>query len=106
MFAGPTAGPDGEVPVVPDDYTYAAIGLGLGVVITRRLSTSPVMQPRSRARLGLAAMTFAALLGLLATTLGLQQGATQPALVFTLAGALFILRPPVLPPPTTRTSAR
>ena len=78
----------------PRSYTLVAIGLALGVVLSRRLSTSPVVRVRARTRLAVASLVFAALLGLVAAALGVQHGATQPALVFTLAAAVFVLRPP------------
>lgn len=99
LFLAPAAAKGADAAAVPPNYTLAAVGLGLGVVVARRLATSPVMQLRTRARLSIFSLVFAGLLGLLATMLGLQHGATQPALVFTLAGAVFILRPPALPPP-------
>ena len=98
VFTASSGSSGGAGAVVPPDYTLVAVGLGLGVVVARRLSTSPVMQLRNRARLSIVSLVLAGLLGLLATGLGLQHGATQPALVFTLAGAVFILRPPTLPP--------
>ena len=74
----------------------AAVGLALAVIATRRLSTSPAFGPRASVGLSLASLACAALLGLLAAALGGLHGATQPALAFTLAAAMLILRPPPL----------
>ena len=83
----------------PRNFTLAAVALALGVVVSRRLSTSPVAGVRARTGFAIAYLAFAAVLGLVAAALGLMHGATQPALVFTLAAALFVLRPPVLTNP-------
>jgi len=97
------AGEDGDV-MPPRVYTVTAIGLALGVVVNRRLSTSPVAGLRARTGFTIAYLVIAALLGLVAAALGLVHGATQPALVFTLAAALFVLRPPVLAAPGAGTA--
>lgn len=99
----PGAGGGNALP--PRSYTLAAIGLALGTVVSRRLSTSPVVGPRAQPRLAVASLVFAAVLGLVAAALGLQHGATQPALVFTLAAAVFVLRPPRVAQPTTPSSS-
>jgi len=106
VFVAPTDDTGGEAGIVPEGYTLAAIGLGLGVVVTRRLSTSPVMELRTRARLSIASLALSGLLGLLATRLAFATGVTAAALTFTLAAALFILRPPTLPQPATRADGR
>jgi len=89
-----------EQAIPPRNYTLIAVGLALGVVSTRRLSTSPVISARARARLSILSLTLAGALGLVAAMLGAQHGAKQSALVFTLAAALFVLRPPALARPT------
>jgi FtsH-binding integral membrane protein len=86
----------GDVP--PRSYTLAGVGLALGVVAARRLATSPVIGARVRARLSIVALVLAGAIGLVAASLGAQHGATQSALVFTLAAAVFVLRPPALEP--------
>ena len=106
VFVAPPDEAGNDSGVVPEGYTLAAIGLSLGVVVARRLATSPVMQLRTRARLTIASLTLAGLLGLLATTLAFATGITTAALVFTLAAALFILRPPTLPRPAAGTDGR
>jgi len=89
----------------PRDFTWAALALGVGVVALRRLSTSPVMHPRNRVLLSIGALLCAALLGCVAVALAYQHGQQQTALMFTLAAAVFILRPPSLPVSTKPTSA-
>lgn len=89
--------------VPPRSYTLVAVGLALGVVATRRLSTSPVISARACARLSIVSLALAGALGLVAAALGAQHGATQSALVFTLAAALFVLRPPALARPASPT---
>ena len=80
----------------PRPFTLAAVGLALAVIATRRLSSSPAIAARARVGLWLASLACAALLGLLAAALGGLHGATQPALAFTLAAAMLVLRQPLL----------
>jgi hypothetical protein len=78
----------------PRSWTIGAVALALGVIATRRLAGSPVIGVRAHVRLSIASLAFAAALGLLAAALALEHGAARSALAFTLAGALFVLRPP------------
>ena len=81
----------------PRDWTLAAVGLAVGIIATRRLASSPVIGLRASVRLGIASLVLAGALGLLAAALSWQFGASQSALVFALAAAVFVLRPPTLP---------
>jgi len=83
----------------PRHFTLAAVGLAVATVGLRRLASSPVMALRPRVLLSLAALGSATALGLLAAALDAIAGQTQTALVFTLAAAIFILRPPIPRPP-------
>lgn len=94
----PTDGPADAIP--PRPFTLTAIALAVGVVATRRLSTSPRMGPTGRAGLAAASLVQAAALGPLSLALAHGSGATQSALVFTLAAAVFALRPPAPGPDT------
>jgi hypothetical protein len=89
---------DSAADVPPREYTLAAVGLAVGVVVARRLATSPVLGTRARARLSIASLAFAAALGLVAATMALRDGALQSALVFVLAAGIFVMRPPRVSP--------
>jgi hypothetical protein len=91
VLAGPSED-TGALP--PRSWTIGAVVLALGVITSRRLAASPVIGARARIHLTIATLAFAGALGLLAAGLAIRHGATQSALVFTLAAALFVLRPP------------
>jgi len=95
VTSGSTDEPTGS-DLPPRPFTLAAVGLALGVIATRRVATSPAIGLRTRVALSIASLALAALLGLVASALGVLHGATQPALMFTLAAALIVLRPPPL----------
>lgn len=81
---------------VPDRVTTAvAVGLGLCCVVFRRLSTSPMIGPRSEVALGSAGLACGAALALLGAFTAWTQGAGRTGLAY--AGAAFILcaRPPI-----------
>lgn len=84
-------------PTLARQTTFAAVGLGLGCVILRRLSTSPMLGPRAELRMGIAGLACGALLALLGAFVAWDQEAARTGLAYT--GGAFILcaRPPVSP---------
>ncbi|MCH2185532.1 hypothetical protein MK280_06630 [Myxococcota bacterium] len=74
-------------------WTTLGVGLGLGCVVLRRLGASPSRSPRTGFFLIIAALVFAATLGLLGSWIAATTGATRTGLLFTLAGLIFSLRP-------------
>jgi hypothetical protein len=75
--------------------TFVAVGLGLGCVILRRLTTSPMISPRTELRLGVAGLACGAGLALLGAFIAWDHDAARTGLAY--CGAAFILcaRPPV-----------
>ena len=84
-------GPDESPP--ERGWTTLGAALGLGCVLLRRLGASPSRSPRAGFFLLLAALVFAAALGLLGSWIAATTGATRTGLLFTLAGLIFSLRP-------------
>ena len=84
-------GPDESPP--ERGWTTLGAALGLGCVLLRRLGASPTRSPRTGFFLLLAALVFAAALGLLGSWIAATTGATRTGLLFTLAGLIFSLRP-------------
>ena len=86
--------PDSE-PMPQQTTTLAAIALGLGCIVLRRLSTSPMIGLRAEFRLGAAGLALGAGLALLGAFTAWTQDAGRTGLAY--AGAAFILcaRPPV-----------
>jgi drug/metabolite transporter (DMT)-like permease len=80
----------------PDGFTTgAAVALGLACVVLRRLSTSPMIGPRSEFGLGAAGLASGAMLALLGAFIAWDHDAARTGLAY--AGAAFILcaRPPI-----------
>ena len=73
-------------------FPIAAIGLGLGSVLSRHASTAA--PARARVYLALASLLLAAGVGLVGVALALQGGARGTALAYALGGAILCLRPP------------
>jgi len=86
--------PDSE-PLPNQATTLAAIALGLGCIVLRRLSTSPMIEVRAEFRLGAAGLACGAALALLGAYTAWTQDAGRTGLAY--AGAAFILcaRPPI-----------
>ena len=84
-------GPDESPP--ERGWTTLGAALGFGCVLLRRLGASPTRSPRTGFFLLLAALVFAAALGLLGSWIAATTGATRTGLLFTLAGLIFSLRP-------------
>ncbi len=82
-------------PALSQATTFAAIGLGLGCVVLRRLSTSPMIGPRAELRLGVAGLAAGAGLALLGAFVAWDQDAARTGLAY--CGGAFILcaRPPI-----------
>jgi hypothetical protein len=83
----------GDEPAPNRWLTTAGVGLGLGTVVTRRLGGSPVMALRSRFFFLLAALVFSAVLGLLGAWIAWATDGPETGLLFTVAGAIFAIRP-------------
>jgi peptidoglycan/LPS O-acetylase OafA/YrhL len=94
-------GAENEPP--PDrEVTLAVLALAVGIVITRRLGTSPVIQARTRVFLTLASYLGAVGIGVAGVLIATGPGARQTGLVFTAAALIICLRPPpriATPPP-------
>jgi hypothetical protein len=93
-------GMSGEEPPPDRVMTVWAVGLALLGIVLRRISTSPRIQLRSALFFAVSSLLTCASLGLLAVWLAWTQGAAETALIYTLAGVIFALRPPELPQPT------
>jgi hypothetical protein len=78
----------------PTLHTMIALGLALGTILSRQLGTSPRLAPKARVLFTLAGFGLAAVLGVFGAGLALATGTRQTGLLFTLAAALFCLRPP------------
>jgi drug/metabolite transporter (DMT)-like permease len=90
-------GTSGEEPPPDRVMTVGAVVLALLGIMLRRASSSPRIQPRSALILAVAALLTCGGLGLLAVLLAWTEGASETALIYTLAGFIFALRPPQLP---------
>lgn len=90
-------GTSGEEPPPDRVMTVGAVVLALLGIMLRRASSSPRIQPRSALILAVAALLTWGGLGLLAVWLAWTEGASETALIYTLAGFIFALRPPQLP---------
>jgi len=90
-------GTSGEEPPPDRVMTVGAVVLALMGIVLRRASSSPRIQPRSALILAVAALLTCGGLGLLAVWLAWTEGASETALIYTLAGFIFALRPPQLP---------
>ena len=85
-----------EVEPAPDPTTtFLAIASGLGCVVLRRLSTSPMVGPRAEIGLGAAGLACGAALALLGAFIAWDHDAARTGLAY--AGGAFILcaRPPI-----------
>ncbi len=82
-------------PALSQSTTFAAIALGLGCVILRRLSTSPMIGARAELRLDVAGLACGAGLALLGAFIAWDQEAARTGLAY--CGGAFILsaRPPI-----------
>jgi hypothetical protein len=78
----------------PTLYTLIAISLAMGTILSRSLGTSPRLAPKLRVLLTLAAFGLATALGVFGAGLAVASGSRDTGLLFTLAAALFCLRPP------------
>jgi hypothetical protein len=75
----------------------AAIVLALGAIVMRRVSTSPVIRPKTSIFLRLGALMTCAALGGLGVYLAYGLATPLSGILFTLAGIVFALRPtPIL----------
>jgi len=83
----------GEEPPPDRWLTTAGVGLGLATVVLRRLGASPVIAARTSFLLLLAALVLAGGLGLLGVWVALGHDGPETGLLFTLAGAIFSIRP-------------
>lgn len=75
--------------------TFAAVAFGLGCVVFRRVSTSPMVGPRAEIGLGAAGLACGAALALLGAFIAWEHEAARTGLAY--AGGAFILcaRPPI-----------
>ncbi len=89
-FAGPEAGAEGS----GRSYSGVALALAVTAILTRR--TAPLRSGSLRRLLygALVSMLAAVGLGLLGAVVALRESQTQVGLLYTLAGALLVLRPP------------
>ena len=85
---------DGDDDAPDPTITTVAIALGLGTVLARRVSTSPVISLRPRVTLLVCAYACAVALAVLGTFVALTRGQSQIGLMFALAAGIFSLRPP------------
>jgi hypothetical protein len=84
--------PEAPEPVPDRLYTVLAVSAGLGTILFRRFSLSPVIQPRSAVILSLISLVCACALGCVGVLVALNTGAKQSGLLYTLVAALFSLR--------------
>ncbi len=76
-----------------DFFTGAAFALGLAAILSRAPATRPKRAPRQRVNALLLSLLLAGCLGLLGVAAASVTGARETPLLYTLAGALFSLRP-------------
>ena len=89
-----TQAPDPATDAAPSEALAASLRTLHRSVLGLLAVCAAVAVFRAWIHLTIATLAFAGALGLLAAGLALRHGATQSALVFTLAAALFVLRPP------------
>jgi len=92
---------------LPRTYAYAASGLGIASILTRRrrVPTTPE-EARRHVHLSLASLLSAGGVGLVGVAAVAGGAPRSTALIYALAGAIFALRPPpALVAPTTADSA-
>lgn len=75
--------------------TFAAVALGLFCVVMRRLSTSPMVGPRSEIALDAIGLATGALLALLGAWIAFNQDAGRTGLAYAAAAFILCLRPPI-----------
>ena len=85
---------DGDDDAPDPIITTMAVVLGLGAVVTRRVSTSPAISLRTRAGLLLFAYACAFGLAALGSFVAMTRGQSQIGLMLALAAGIFSLRPP------------
>jgi hypothetical protein len=90
-LAGPDPEPERELGRV---YSWAAIALAAIVIVTRRTRAGRSVSVRRFVYGALAGLVAAAGLGILGMLVALRESQTTMGLLYVLAGALLVLRPP------------
>ena len=79
---------------VDQRYTYAALALAAVAILARRTSTRGDEKLRTFVYGSISSLMAAMGLGLLGIAIGMREGQTSTGLLYTLAGAVLLLRPP------------
>jgi hypothetical protein len=90
-LAGPGPAPDGEVGRI---YSWLALTLAAIAILTRRTGAGRARSVRRFVYAALASMVAAAGLGILGMLVALREAQNTVGLLYVLAGALLVLRPP------------
>ncbi len=86
-----------EIEISPQLLTAVAVGFAIGSIISHRIAALQSSSPHLAARLGLVSLGFAVATGAVGVAMAWLTGDLRSGLLFTIAGAIFCLRPVTRP---------